>query len=256
MKLSPILALFLLAPLAACNKTEAPATKLETVEAKASYSFGVDFAKRLKQQSINLETESLIQGIRDGSSGAKIQLSEEDMNTARTEFLKKLREEMMAKQAAEGEKNLAEGKAFLAENAKKEGVVTTASGLQYKIITPGTGATPTLEDTVTTHYRGTVIDGREFDSSYARGNPATFPVKGVIKGWTEALQMMKVGAKWQLFIPADLAYGDKARSDVIGPNATLIFDIELLAIKGKDEPAQQPVAKPADTSAKPADTKK
>jgi FKBP-type peptidyl-prolyl cis-trans isomerase len=245
MKPSPLLALILLAPLAGCfDKTEAPATsKLETVETKASYSFGVDFATRLKQQSITLETESLIQGIRDASSGAETQLSEEEMNTARTEFLKKLREDMVAKQAAEGEKNLADGMAFLAENAKKEGVITTASGLQYKIITPGTGASPTLEDTVTTDYRGTVIDGREFDSSYARGKPATFPVKGVIKGWTEALQLMKVGAKWQLFIPADLAYGANARSEVIGPNATLIFDIELLNIEGQDKPTAKAMDK-------------
>lgn len=246
MKSSYLLAFALLAPLAGCfDKTETTA-KLDTVEAKASYSFGVDFASRLKQQSIILETESLIQGIRDGSSGAEIKLSEEDMNLARTEFLQKLREDIVAKQAAEGETNLAAGAAFLAENGKKEGVITTASGLQYQIIEAGTGATPTLEDTVTTHYRGTVIDGREFDSSYTRGTPATFPVKGVIKGWTEALQLMKVGAKWKLFIPSDLAYGPTARSEVIGANATLIFDIELLSIEGKDKPMEEPVAQPAD----------
>lgn len=251
MKSSYLLALVLLAPLAGCfDKAEEPATtKLDTVEAKASYSFGVDFASRLQQQHIVLETESLIQGIRDGSSGAETKLTEEEMGLARTEFLQKLREEMVAKQAAEAEANLAAGAAFLAENARKEGIVTTASGLQYQIIEPGTGATPTLDDTVSTHYRGTVIDGREFDSSYTRGTPATFPVKGVIKGWTEALQLMKVGAKWKLFIPADLAYGPTARSEIITANSTLIFDIELLEIKPKEKVAEKaaskPVAKPA-----------
>ena len=239
MKLRYLLALGLLVPLAGClDKTDtksANTLKLDTVQSKASYSFGVDFESRLKQQNIDLDTDALVQGIRDSSSGAKILLSEEEMNTARTEFLKKLREDMLAKQAAEGKKNLEEGKAFLAENAKKEGVVTTADGLQYKIIKPGTGPKPTLDDTVTTNYRGTLIDGTEFDSTYTRGKPATFPVKGVIKGWTEALQMMKTGAKWKLWIPADLAYGDHARSKLIGPNATLVFDIDLLSIQSKNE---------------------
>ena len=137
----------------------------------------------------------------------------------------------MKEQAAAGDKNLAEGKAFLEANAKKPGVVTTESGLQYKIITYGDGKQPKDTDTVTTHYKGTLIDGREFDSSYKRNTPASFPVKGVIKGWTEALQLMHVGDKWQLFVPSDLAYGPTKRSELIEANSTLLFEIELLSIK-------------------------
>jgi FKBP-type peptidyl-prolyl cis-trans isomerase FklB len=135
----------------------------------------------------------------------------------------------MVKQHAD--KNQKEGEVFLAENKKKKGVVTLPSGLQYRVITAGTGKIPKVTDTVTTHYRGTLIDGTEFDSSYKRGEPASFPVNGVVKGWTEALQLMKVGSKWQLFIPSNLAYGPQGAGQVIGPNATLIFEIELLSIK-------------------------
>jgi FKBP-type peptidyl-prolyl cis-trans isomerase len=236
MKSSHLLAIALLAPLAGClDKADEPtAIKLESLETRASYSFGVDFATRLNQQNITLDTDALVQGIRDGSAGAETLLSADDMSTARTEYLTQLRDELVAKQNTEAEKNLAAGKAFLAENAKKEGVVTTDSGLQYKIIEAGSGASPTADDTVVTHYRGTVIDGSQFDSSYDRGTPATFPVKGVIKGWTEALQLMKVGAKWQLFVPSELAYGATKRSEEIQPNSTLIFDIELLEIKPKE----------------------
>ena len=158
-------------------------------------------------------------------------LSEEEMRTVMTAFQK----EMAAKQAemmkSQGEKNKKEGEAFLAENKKKEGVKTLASGLQYKVIKEGTGKTPKATDKVSTHYQGTLIDGTEFDSSYKRGEPATFPVNGVIPGWTEALQLMKVGSKWQLFVPSKLAYGEKGAGPIIGPNAVLIFTVELLAIK-------------------------
>jgi FKBP-type peptidyl-prolyl cis-trans isomerase len=205
--------------------------KLNTLEKKASYGFGVDFAKRLKQQGIILDTNALTRGIRDASEGKKLAVTESEMDQARKQFIKKLQADLIVKQKEVAAKNLAEGKAFLAENAKKEGIVTTSSGLQYKIIKPGNGATPKLEDTVVTHYKGTLIDGREFDSSFKRNKPATFPVKGVIKGWTEALQLMKVGAKWQLFIPSDIAYGESKRSELIQPNSTLIFELELLEIK-------------------------
>jgi FKBP-type peptidyl-prolyl cis-trans isomerase FklB len=137
----------------------------------------------------------------------------------------------MARQKELGEKNKKEGEAFLAENKKKEGVTTLPSGLQYKIMKEGDGQIPKSTDTVTVHYRGTLIDGTEFDSSYTRGQPATFPVKGVIAGFSEALQLMKVGSKWQLFIPSNLAYGERGAGDDIGPNASLIFDIELISIK-------------------------
>jgi FKBP-type peptidyl-prolyl cis-trans isomerase FklB len=146
-------------------------------------------------------------------------------------FQTEMRTKQMEKQKVAGEKNRKEAEAFLAENKKKEGVKVTASGLQYKVIKAGTGPMPKADDTVVTHYRGTLTDGTEFDSSYKRNEPATFPVKGVIKGWTEALQMMPVGSKWQLVIPGDLAYGERGSPPKIGPNATLQFDIELIEIK-------------------------
>ena len=204
---------------------------LPTDKQKQSYSIGVDIGKRIKSQSIDVDANALVQGVRHALSGEKTLLSEQEMNDA----LSALQKEMMAKQAERakqlGEKNLKEGEAFLAENKKKEGVKTLPSGLQYKVITAGTGKTPTAEDTVVTNYRGTLVDGTEFDSSFKRGQPATFPVKGVIPGWTEALQLMKEGAKWELVIPANLAYGERGAGNVIGPNATLIFEIELISVK-------------------------
>lgn len=204
---------------------------LETLEQKASYSFGVDFAKRLKEQGIELDISALNRGIKDAASANKLAFEEGEMNQFKAEYTQQLRARLLQEQQQLAAENLAAGKQFLAENAKKEGVVTTASGLQYKVIKSGTGSTPKPDDTVTTHYRGTLIDGREFDSSYSRGQPASFPVKGVIKGWTEALQLMKVGDKWELYIPADLAYGASQRGELIQPNSTLQFELELLGIK-------------------------
>jgi FKBP-type peptidyl-prolyl cis-trans isomerase len=204
---------------------------LDTLEQKASYSFGVDFAKRLKQQGIDLDITALNRGIMDAASGKELAFEEGEMGQFKAEYTQQLRAKLMEQQQQLAAKNLEAGNKFLAENAKKEGVVTTDSGLQYKVITSGTGPTPKAEDTVTTHYRGTLIDGREFDSSYSRGEPASFPVKGVIKGWTEALQLMKVGDKWELYIPADLAYGAAQRGELIEPNSTLLFELELLGIK-------------------------
>ena len=204
---------------------------LETLEQKASYSFGVDFAKRLKQQGIDLDISALNRGIQDQAAGKKLAFEEGEMNQFKAEYTEQLRAKLMEEQQKLAAKNLEAGKQFLAENAKKEGVVTTASGLQYKVIKSGDGATPGANDTVSTHYRGTLIDGREFDSSYSRGQPATFPVNGVIPGWTEALQLMKVGDKWELYIPSELAYGAAQRGEVIQPNSTLVFELELLGIK-------------------------
>jgi len=217
--------------LVACNDNANKEQPLESLQQKASYSYGVDVAQRLKQQNIDLDVVALNRGISDAYNGNKLALDDEARIQAKTKFQAKLREEMIKKQAATSEKNLTEGKAFLETNAKKPGVITTESGLQYKIITSGDGKQPTADDTVTTHYRGTLIDGREFDSSYKRDKPASFPVKGVIKGWTEALQLMHVGDKWQLFIPSDLAYGATKRSELIEANSTLIFEIELLDVK-------------------------
>ena len=204
---------------------------LDTLQQKASYSFGVDFAKRLKQQGIDLDISALNRGIEDASSGKELAMEEGEMSQVKAEYTQKLRAELVKKQQEVAAKNLEAGKKFLEENAKKEGVVTMGSGLQYRVIKSGNGPTPKPDDTVTTHYRGTLIDGREFDSSYSRGQPASFPVKGVIKGWTQALLKMKVGDKWELFIPAELAYGNQQRGEVIEPNSTLLFEIELLEIK-------------------------
>ncbi len=215
----------------ACNNESSDKQPLGTLEQKASYSFGVDVATRLKQQGIDLDIRALNQGITDAYTGSELALNDEDRLQAKTEFQTQLQEALIKKQASIAEENLATGKTFLAENAKKPGVVTTDSGLQYKILTTGDGKQPKDTDTVTTHYKGTLIDGREFDSSYKRDKPASFPVKGVIKGWTEALQLMHVGDKWQLFIPSELAYGATKRSELIEANSTLVFEIELLGIK-------------------------
>lgn len=204
---------------------------LDTLQQKASYSFGVDFAKRLKQQGIELDIPALTRGITDAASGSALALQEGEMTQSKTEYTQQLRAELMQQQQELAAKNLEAGKKFLEENAKKDGVVTLESGLQYKVIKSGDGPSPKPEDTVTTHYRGTLIDGREFDSSYKRGQPASFPVKGVIKGWTQALLQMKVGDKWELYVPSELAYGAQQRGEVIEPNSTLLFEIELLEIK-------------------------
>jgi FKBP-type peptidyl-prolyl cis-trans isomerase FklB len=225
----------------ACSNDTGDTLALESLQQKASYSYGVDVATRLKQQDIELDVKALNRGIADAFTDSELALSEEERTQAKNAFQIELRESLIKKQAEIAEKNLAAGKAFLAENAKKPGVITTESGLQYKILTSGDGKQPKAADTVTTHYRGTLIDGREFDSSYKRDTPASFPVKGVIKGWTEALQMMHVGDKWQLFVPSELAYGASKRSELIDANSTLIFEIELLDVK---EPAvKEPAVK-------------
>lgn len=204
---------------------------LQTQKEKQSYSIGADIGKRLKSQSIDVDTNAFTQGMKDAFSEGKMLMTEEEIK----ETLSVLQKELMGKQAEKnkllGEKNKKEGEAFLAENKKKEGVITLPSGLQYKVIKEGTGKQPSADATVETNYRGTLIDGTEFDSSYKRGQTATFPVKGVIAGWTEALQLMKEGSKWQLFVPANLAYGERGAGNVIGPNATLIFEVELISVK-------------------------
>lgn len=209
----------------------ADAPELKTDKEKISYSIGMDIGGNLKRGSVEVDPDLLARGLKDSYGGGKTMLTEDQARQAIADFQKA----QMAKQAETmkilSEKNKADGEKFLAENAKKEGVKVLPSGLQYKELTPGTGKSPKSTDTVTTHYKGTLIDGAEFDSSYKRGEPATFPVSGVIPGWTEALQLMKEGAKWQLFIPSKLAYGEKGVGQVIGPNATLIFEVELLTVK-------------------------
>jgi FKBP-type peptidyl-prolyl cis-trans isomerase FklB len=192
--------------------------------AKAGYALGYKLGQDMK--GVDVQGESLLQGLKDGQAGAPPKLSEQEMNTSVAALQKRINEQREKAQAAELQKTAAAGSAFLAENGKKPGVTTTASGLQYKVLTPGAGRKPTASDTVTVNYRGTLVDGTEFDSSYKRGQPATFPVNGVIAGWTEALQLMQEGAKWQVAIPPSLAYADR------GPlaNQVLLFDIELLSV--------------------------
>jgi FKBP-type peptidyl-prolyl cis-trans isomerase FklB len=204
-----------------------PATAgLQTDLQKASYALGINIGTSIKQQPIQLDLPSLFKGIKDAEVGNKPVLTEDEMNAS----LKVVRDEATAKVS---EANMKEGAEFLTANKAKDGVVTTASGLQYKIITAGTGAKPTNADTVVCNYKGTFINGTEFDSSYKRGKPAEFPVGGVIRGWTEALQLMPVGSKWELYVPSELAYGSRGAGGAIGPNQTLIFEVELLSIKPK-----------------------
>jgi FKBP-type peptidyl-prolyl cis-trans isomerase FklB len=203
----------------------------KTQKDKVSYSIGVNLGKNMKTQGLDINQGYLMQGIKDGLNDAKTALSDKDMEATMTKFQQEMMVKMQAKQKVEGDKNVKAGEAFLAANKKKEGVVTLPSGLQYKVIKSGNGAKPTKEQTVKCHYRGTLIDGTEFDSSYKHGEPVEFPVGQVIKGWTEALQLMPVGSKWQLVIPSDLAYGSNGAGQTIGPNATLIFEVELISIK-------------------------
>jgi FKBP-type peptidyl-prolyl cis-trans isomerase len=205
---------------------------LKTEKAKVSYGIGVGMAKNLQRQGIEVETDSLLQGLQDALSGTKLLMTEEELQKTMTSFQNAMLEKQaQALKLARG-KNKNEGDAFLAENSKKEGVVSLPSGLQYKILKMGDGKMPKDTDIVECHYRGTLVDGTEFDSSYARKQPATFKVKGgVIPGWTEALLLMPVGSKFQFFIPPQLAYGENGAGGQVGPNATLIFEVELLAIK-------------------------
>ena len=220
-------------------------TTLTTTKEKASYAIGMNLGGGLHRQNIDVDSAALVQGLKDTLSGNKTLLTEEEARAALMQLQSEMQAKMQAKQAQEGEANKKEGDAFLAANKTKEGVVTLPSGLQYKILKEGSGPKPTSTDSVVCNYKGTLINGTEFDSSYKRGEPATFPVTGVIKGWTEALQLMPVGSKWQLFIPPDLAYGPRGTpGGPIGPNSTLIFEVELVSIKEK-APAPDKVPPPA-----------
>ena len=206
---------------------------LKTDKDKLSYALGADMGNNLKKFDIDINADIYLQGMRDALSGKEILLTDQEIRSLIMAMQQGLQAKQQEKMKAEAEKNKRLGDAFLAENKKVKGVKTLPSGLQYKVITAGKGKTPKETDTVTVHYKGTLIDGTEFDSSVKRGQPATFPVQGVIKGWTEALQLMKEGAKWQLFIPADLAYGESGRPG-IPPNSVLIFEVELLSIGAKE----------------------
>lgn len=228
----------------------APLT-LKTPKEKFSYALGMRMGSNLKKQDVPVDPAILERGLKDALAGGKTLLTEQEAQTAMMEVQAELRKKQEAKMQAEGSANKKQGEEFLAANKSKEGVVTLPSGLEYKILKEGTGPKPTASDTVECNYRGTLIDGKEFDSSVKHGGPATFPVSGVIKGWTEALQLMPVGSKWQLFIPADLAYGDRGAGPEIGPDSTLIFDVELVSIKQPEKPGTNSEKKPGDTEKKP-----
>ena len=216
-----------------------PASTLKTDKEKFSYALGMNLGAGLHKQGVDIDAAMFAQGVKDAVAGGKTLLTQEEAQAALTAKQNEIRQKQQEKQAQVGEANKKEGEAFLAANKGKDGVVTLPSGLQYKILKEGTGPKPTASDTVSCNYRGTLINGTEFDSSYKRGQPLEFPVGGVIKGWTEALQLMSVGSKWQLFIPSDLAYGPRGAGADIGPNATLIFEVELMSIKPKDASSEK-----------------
>ncbi len=230
MKLRMIVVLGILFLVSQANAQEKPVLKNQ--KEKVSYSIGLNIGRNLgsdlQRQSIDIDPSIVAKGIQDALSGANPLLSNEE-----------IQETMVAFQKEMSERQKQRGEAFLSENKKKEGVKTLPSGLQYKVTKAGAGKKPKLNDSVVVHYRGTLIDGTEFDSSYRRGQPATFPVSGVIPGWTEALPLMQEGAKWQLFVPPNLAYGERGAGGLIGPNATLIFEVELISIQENKQENKQ-----------------
>ncbi|MFQ5582100.1 MAG: FKBP-type peptidyl-prolyl cis-trans isomerase [Mariprofundaceae bacterium] len=199
---------------------------------KFSYAIGLDVGNSLKGMNRGINLDAFMAAVRVQMEGGEPRLTQQEAGEAKQAFFKERADQQAAERKKSGEKNMQEGKAFLAENVKKEGVTATASGLQYQVITMGDGAKPKATDSVEVHYRGTLLDGTEFDSSYKRGQPISFPLNGVIKGWTEGLQLMPVGSKFKFFIPSELGYGERGAGAAIGPNATLIFEVELLSIKG------------------------
>ncbi len=221
---------FVLAVAVATTAYSADGGVLKTQKERVSYTLGWDLGNSLMNQPYNVDVNIFIKGFTDAVNKNKPSLTDQELRESMAAFQKEVAAKQTEKMKTLSDKNKKEGEAFLAENMKKEGVRVLPSGLQYKVIREGTGKIPKLKDTVITNYRGTLIDGTEFDNSYKRGQPATFPVNGVIKGWTEALQLMKTGSKWQLFIPSDLAYGDRGTGP-IGPNSVLIFELELLSVR-------------------------
>jgi FKBP-type peptidyl-prolyl cis-trans isomerase FklB len=240
------------APATKANAAKTPAAKsvsataLKTRKDKFSYALGMNLGANLgtnlHKQSVDVDPNMVAQGLKASLVGGKTLLTQAEAEAVLKEVQSELLKKQQEKMQVAGEANKKEGEAFLTANKAKEGVVTLPSGLEYKILKAGTGAKPSASDSVVCNYRGTLINGTEFDSSYKRGQPATFPVNGVIKGWTEALQLMPVGSKWQLFVPSSLAYAERGAGGDIGPNATLIFEVELLSIQEK---AKADAAKPA-----------
>ena len=230
------------APAAAAGpaaQAPAPAPTFKTQKEKTSYAIGMEMGKGVKSQGIDVDPSIVLQGLKDALSDAKPQMSEEELRQVITALQQEIRQKQMQIQEAAAAENKTKGDAFLAENAKKEGMVVLPDGLQYKILTAGQGKKPAETDTVLCNYKGTFVDGAEFDSSTRAGKPVPFEVKNVIPGFKEVLQLMPVGSKWQVFVPSNLAYGERGAGGVIGPNATLIFEIELVSIQ------ETPPTKPA-----------
>ncbi|MCF8239896.1 MAG: FKBP-type peptidyl-prolyl cis-trans isomerase [Melioribacteraceae bacterium] len=230
MKLLKVFAVILIsASFASCQNNSNEPKELKTELDQVSYAIGTDIGKNFKKQDIEIDFDAFLQGLREGMGDSLISMTDQETSEVLMNYQKKMIEEREAKTKIESEKNKTEGEAFLKENAAKEGVVTTESGLQYKVLKEGSGAKPKPTDKVQVHYKGTFINGDTFDSSYDRGEPIEFPVNGVIKGWTEALQLMPVGSKYMLYVPSDLAYGPRG-NQAIPANSTLIFEVELLDI--------------------------
>jgi len=209
----------------------AASASLDTDEQKASYAIGRDMGNYLKPSQGRLDMDAFVRGVEDALAGSEAALPDEELQGALQRFSQAIEQDQQREREEQAGKNTEAGEAYLAENAAREGVQTTASGLQYEVLAEGAGPRPTAEDRVTIHYKGTLIDGTEFDSSYGRGQPATFGVSGVIPGFSEGLQLMPVGSKYRFVIPGDLAYGPQGTGDKIGPDATLVFEVELLEIQ-------------------------
>ncbi len=231
--MAPTLLLFFVFPVGG-QDNPSQEQQFETAAEELSYALGMDVGNSIKRYGAELNLEIFIDAVRTTFQGGTPLVTPQRAREVKQEFLRERRLAKIAERKAASEKNLAEGQAFLASNREKDGVITTESGLQYRVVREGDGATPKPTDTVTVHYRGTLLDGTEFDSSHKRGKPATFPVKGVIAGWVEALQMMSVGSTYELFIPPQLAYGTRGSGAQIAPNSTLIFEVELLGIAGSE----------------------
>lgn len=217
-----------------CWSFVAMAADLTTESAKLSYTFGMEIGNSLKQQGEELDLDVMFEAMRDVYEGRETKLTIEEATKVRQEYVQRRQQEAAAEREAQLARNAEEGSAFLQKNRNEPGVMETESGLQYKIVTQGTGAKPAATDRVTVHYRGTLLNGTEFDSSYSRGEPATFPLNGVIPGWTEGLQLINAGGKIMLYIPSELAYGERGAGASIGPNSTLIFEVELISVEGSE----------------------
>ncbi len=239
------LALVATVALQACNQQSAPDADgasevvLEDSTQRLSYGIAFGLGKRMAADGVPMDVPAFTAGLQDALEGTEPRMTEEEIQEEMMAYQQRAMEEQQAQAAAAAEANQAAAEAFLAENAAREGVVVTESGLQYEIVEAGEGASPGPEDTVEVHYRGTLVDGTEFDSSYKRGETVTFGVGQVIAGWTEALQLMSPGAKWNLYIPADLAYGPGGAGNLIGPNAALVFEVELIAVTDQEEAAAE-----------------